>query len=170
MIKRILVAMLVAIPMLASAQGVKIGLVDTQSVVMAMPDMKKAQDAVATFAKEYEDEFGKLRQEAEKKLEEFQNLPATTSDLTKQRKAKEIEEYQTKLMEFEQMAQQAISKKQEQEMSPILDKVRSAIQAVGKEGNYTLIQELGSVLYFGSPAEDITAQVRARLGLPAATK
>lgn len=165
MLKKLTLALMLALPMIASAQSVKIGLVDTQSILTAMPESKTAQESIAKFAKEYEEEYGKLNEEYTKLVEEFQNLPASTSELTKKRKAGAVQDCQKRLMEFEQNAQSAIAQKQEQEMTPIISRARTAIESVGKEGNYTLIQELGSVLYFGAPAENITSAVKAKLGL-----
>ena len=141
MLKKILLAALVLFPMLASAQSIKIGVVDTQKL---MTD---------------------LRAEAQKKLEEFQTLAqdASTPDAVKERRAKELDEFSQKLSEFEQMAQQDLQKQQQEILGPVLNNVQQAIQSVGKEGNYTLIQETGALLYFGAPAEDITEQVKARL-------
>lgn len=156
---------MLALPMIASAQGIKIGLVDTQTILAAMPEAKAAQESIAKFSKEYEEEFGKLKEEYTKLVEEFQNLPTTTSQLTKERKARAIQDCEKRLMEFEQNYQNAMGQKQEQEMTPIISRARTAIDAVGKEGNYTLIQELNSVLYFGAPAENITPAVKAKLGL-----
>jgi Skp family chaperone for outer membrane proteins len=50
-------------------------------------------------------------------------------------------------------------------MTPVVSKVKDAINSVGKEGNYTVIQEVGSVIYYSSPAEDITNAVKAKLNL-----
>ena len=42
MLKKILLAVAVAIPMFASAQTVKIGIVDTNAVFQAMPDNSRS--------------------------------------------------------------------------------------------------------------------------------
>lgn len=167
MIKKILFAIMVAIPMLASAQTIKIGVVDTQSVITDLPSYKEAQTKIEAVAKKYDDEYASLRAEALKKYEEFQTLSAdtTTPDAVKERRAKELDELSTKLSEFEQMAQADLQKQQQEIMGPVLTSVQSAIQSIGKEGGYTVIQEVGAFLYYGAPAEDITAAVKTRLGI-----
>ena len=62
MIKKILLAIYIAFPMLAMAQAPKFGVVNTQEVLEAMPDLKKVNEQVAAAAKKYEEEFGKLRE------------------------------------------------------------------------------------------------------------
>ncbi|MCM1319601.1 MAG: OmpH family outer membrane protein [Muribaculaceae bacterium] len=167
MIKKILIAIMVAIPMLASAQTIKIGVVDTQSVVTELPTYKEAQTKIESIAKKYDEEYASLRSEFAKKLEEFQTMSNDTSTPqgVKERRAKELDDFSQKLQEFEQMAQQDLQKQQNEIMAPIITNVQQAIQSIGKEGNYTFIQEAMNFLYYGAPAEDITSQVKARLGI-----
>lgn len=51
MIKKILLAICVAFPMLAVAQAPKFGVVNTQEVLDAMPDVKKVQEQIAAASK-----------------------------------------------------------------------------------------------------------------------
>lgn len=165
MLKKILIAIAVALPMLAGAQTVKIGLVDAQAIVTDMPAYKTAQADVEAKAKKYDEEYQKLVKEAQTKLEEFQNLPADTPEAVKERRMTDLQTYDQKLSEFQQMAQQDLQKAQQEAIAPIYQQIQNAIQAVGTEGGYTIIQEKSAVLYFGAPAQDITAAVRTRLGL-----
>lgn len=163
MFKKILMAAVVAFPMLAAAQTVKIGLVDTQAIVTEMPAFKAAQTEVAAKQQKLNEDGNKLYKEFQTKMEEFQNLPKDTPEATIQIRAKELENYQAKLNEFDQMAQQELTKAQNAALEPIMNQVQQAIQSVGAEGGYTLIQEKQAVLYYGAPAVDITAEVKARI-------
>lgn len=167
MFKKILVAALVALPMLASAQTIKIGVVNTQTLMTELPAFKDAQTKIEAIAKKYEDEHNNLRAEAQKKFEEFQKLSEDTNtpQAVKDRRAKELDEIAGKISDFEQMAQADLQKQQQELMMPVYNNVQQAIQSIGKEGGYTMIQETGALLYFGAPAEDITSQVKARLGV-----
>lgn len=165
MLKKIVLAIMLALPMIASAQGVKIGLVDTNTILTSLPDTKTAQDKINALSKDFQDQDSKFIAALQKKMEDYQALPETTPQATKDALAKEIQADQQKIVEFEQNAQNEMQKAQEREMAPVINKVRDAIQAVGKEGNYTIVQELGAVLYYGAPAEDITPAVKAKLGI-----
>lgn len=165
MIKKILLSLALALPMLAAAQNVKIGLVDVQTIIQDLPAFKSAQTEVDAKAKKYDEEYQKLMKEAQTKLEELQNLPADTPQPVKDRRMQELQTYDQKLAEFQQMAQQDLNKAQQEALAPIYQQVQTAIQSIGKENGFTIIQEKGAVLYFGAPAEDITPLVRARLGL-----
>lgn len=165
MFKKLLVAFAMVLPLLAGAQTVKIGLVDTQAIIQDLPAFKTAQTSIEAQGKKLDDEYQKILKEAQTKMEEFQNLPADTPDMVKQTRANELQNYDQKLTEFQQMAQQTLQKAQSEALAPIYKTVQDAIQSIGKEGSYTIIQDKGAVLYFGAPAEDITAQVKARLGV-----
>lgn len=165
MIKKIVLAIMLALPMLASAQTVKIGLVDTQSLAVALPEAKAAQDKLAALSKDFQDQDQKFIAALTKKMEDYQALPESTPQATKDALAKEIQADQQKIYEFEHNAQAEMQKAQEREMAPVVSKVRDAITAVGKEGNFTVIQEIGAVLYYSTPAEDITPAVKAKLGI-----
>lgn len=167
MLKKLLIAAALFVPAFysANAQTVKIGLVNTQSILTAMPESKEAEEKLATISKKFEDEYAKLGEEMKRKLDEFQALKEDEPQAIKDRKMQDLQEYQGKIQQFEAMAQQELQKQQETLMTPIITKVRGAIESVGKEGNYTIIQEIGAVLYFGAPAEDITPLVRAKLDL-----
>ena len=60
-----------------------------------------------------------------------------------------------------------MQKQQDMLIAPITQKLQNAIQAVGAEGGYTFIfdQAAGSLLYTGTNAEDVSAKVKAKLGI-----
>lgn len=165
MFKKIALALMLAFPMLAGAQTVKIGLVDTNTILTSLPDTKTAQDKLSALSKDFQDQDNKFMAALQKKMEDYQALPETTPQATKDALAKEIQSDQQKILEFEQNAQTEMQRAQEREMAPVIAKVQDAIRAVGTEGNFTVIQEIGAVLYYGAPAEDITSAVKAKLGL-----
>lgn len=168
MIKKILVAIAIAItlPFLASAQTVKIGLVDIQSIISAHPDTQAAQKQLQDAQTKYDTEYKKLVEEFQRMADEYQksenDLPAI-----RERKTKEIQDYQAKIQQFEQSAANDLQKMQMDLMQPILAKVQQAIESVGKEGNYTLIENLDPqiIFYHAAPAVDITPDVKGKLGI-----
>lgn len=76
MIKKILLAVAVALPMFAAAQAPKFGVINTQSVMEALPDSKQVEEQILAASKKYEDEFAKLQEEMNKAVQEFQGLGA----------------------------------------------------------------------------------------------
>ena len=169
MLKKILLAVAVALPMFgASAQStVKIGLVNTNEIIQALPDTKEAQNKVADASKKYEEEYTRLGEEMKRMYDELQNMKEDELPAIKERKTREFTDQQQKVQTFEQNASQSLQQMQQQLLEPIFAKVRTAVEAVGKEGGYSLIQDQSAqvVLYFAAPVVDITAQVKAKLGV-----
>ena len=169
MIRKILLAVLVALPLCVSAQTAKFGTVNTQEIFSVMPEKTTAENTLAEVSKKYEAEFAKLQEEFNKKYTEFQALEkdASTPTTIKERRMQELQENQRKIENFQQMAQQDLSKQQETLIAPISEKIRQAIRAVGKENGFTFIFDLSipSVAYSGDNAQDVTPLVKAKLGL-----
>ena len=167
MLKKLMLAVAVMLPMLASAQTLKIGLVDFQGVLQAMPETTEALKRIDDVSKRYQDEYSKLGEARQRKYEEFQNMGENELPAIRERKARELSDYQQKIQQFATDADQSLQKMQADEMAPIVTKVRNAIESGGREGNYSLIQMLDPqlVLFQQSPVEDITPAVKAKLGL-----
>lgn len=167
MIKKVLLAVALAIPMFASAQTLKIGIVDVEEIVQKLPDYTDAQNKYVETSKKYEDEFGKLREEMNRRYEELQKMPEDELATIRDRKVKDFQEYQLKIQQFEESATQELAKVQQELLAPIYQKVNNAIQTVGQEGNYSMIEAkvASLVLYYADPVEDITPKVKAKLGV-----
>lgn len=167
MIKKILCAVAVALPMLAAAQSVKVGLVDINAVIAALPETTEAQTKLQETSQKLDEEYTKLGEEMKRKYDEFNALPEDEPQAIRERKARELQDYQSKIQQFEQSAMQNIQDMQQQLMAPIIQKVRTAINAVGQEGGFTLVQNLDPqiVFYYQEPAADITKEVMAKLGV-----
>lgn len=163
MIKKIILAIMIALPSMAFAQ--KFGMVDTQNLIQSLPEVKEVQTQLEASMKKYSDEETKLRQEYEKKIKEFQEMDQNTPEAIQKRRLEEIQALEQKIGEFRQTAQQDLQRQQEQLMQPIQKKIMDAIQTVGAEGGYTFIFENGISLFTGKDVTDVTAQVKSRLGV-----
>ena len=167
MLKKLLLVAAVLFPMLASAQTLKIGIVDTQELIAKMPDTAAAQKQLEDVSKKYQDEYAKLGEEMKRMVDEYQNMKEDELPAIRERKTRELSDYQQKIQQFEQTADQDLQKMQYDLMSPVLQKIRTAIEAVGKEGGYSLVQNKDAqiILYYDSPVVDITNDVKAKLGI-----
>lgn len=167
MLKKLLVLAAVILPMLASAQTLKIGLVDVDDIIQKLPDTTEAQNKLAETSKKYEDEYAKLNDEMKRRYDELEQMDENELPAIRDRKVKDFQEYQLKIQQFEQSATQELGRFQQELMAPIYQKVNNAVQSVGQEGNYSLIQAKISqmTLYYAAPVEDITPQVKAKLGI-----
>lgn len=167
MFKRIILAIAVILPMSAFAQ--KFGVVDLAAVFQAMPESATMQTQLQESSQKYQDEFKKLQDELNKLYADFQALSQdkTTPDAIKERRLQDIQDREQKANQFRSQAEQDLSRLQEQLMTPIQQKMMEAVKAVGTEGSYTFIfpNEQSLILYQGATVADVTADVKAKLGL-----
>ncbi len=170
MIKKLLLAMLLALPLSSMAQ--KFGVVDLETLFTAMPETAAMQTQLQETTSRYEEEFSKLQEEVNKLYTEYQAIAndANTPESIKERRVQEIQERAGKVDQFRNTAQQDIARLQEQLMAPISQRLNEAVKAVGAEGGYTFVfpNEPQLLLYVGGDVTDITSEVRNKLGLPAA--
>jgi len=163
MIKKVLFAIMIAIPAMGFAQ--KFGVINTETLMSDMPDMKDVQTQVEAASKKYEAEFKSLQDEFQAKFDEFQKMEESTPQTIKDRRMQELQELDQKIQQFRQTATQDLQRQSEQLMAPIRQKVVTAIQSVGAEGGYTFIFENAVPVYVGKDVTDVTADVKTKLGL-----
>lgn len=164
MIKRLFLAVLIALPAMAFAQ--KFGIVNTNTIMSEMADVKEAQTQLEAASKKYDDEFKALQGEMEKKYGELQKAQEEKSPQTiLDRRMSELQELDQKIQQFRQTAAQDLQRQQEQLLAPIQQKVINAINSVGAEGNYTMIFENTSPVYVGADVIDVTGAVKTKLGM-----
>lgn len=165
MIKKLLLLAAIALPLFASAQTLKVGLVDTNDIIGKMPETAAAQQTLNDAQKKYQAEFQRIEEEFQRQYEEFQNMKEDELPAIKERKARQLQETQQKADAFQQNVMQDLQKQQDELMAPVIQKVRNAIESVGQENGYTLIQDIAGSLYFAAPVDDITPLVKKKLGL-----
>lgn len=169
MFKKIMLAALVAAPMCLMAQTAKFGVVNSQEIFNVMPEKATAENTLKTASDRYEAEYKNLQEAFQKKLTDYeaQEKDPSTPDAIKQRHQEELQTEYQKIQNFQQTAAQDLQKQQDTLLAPISQKLQNAIQAVGAEGGYTFIYDLSipSIVYHGAGAEDISAKVKAKLGI-----
>ena len=165
MIKKFLLALALIVPMLASAQSVKIGYLNPDEVLQAIPEYKTVQTQLVELSKKYEDQLATMRSEYNTKAEKYQKLGADEAQSIKERLAKELEEMQVRLNQFYETAQTQIQQKQQELIQPLHSKLQDAVDAVGKEGGFTVIIYKEVMMYNATPAVDVTALVKKKLGV-----
>lgn len=167
MIKKLFLAVCLALPMCISAQTLKFGTVNSEKIFQLMPEKATAEASLTEVSKKYEAEFKKLQDDFTQKYSEFQSLEATTPKTIRDRRMQELQENQEKIRSFQEMASQDMEKQQQELMAPIMNKINEAIRAVGQEGGFTMIYDMAvpSVIYAGPTSEDVTPLVKAKLGI-----
>ncbi len=160
-----LLAALVCSTAVASAQ--KMGRVNVQAIVVAMPEMKSMQTELETIQKDFQDNLETMQVELNNKYQEFQQTQSTMNASVRSLKEKDMQDLSQRMQQFEQSATQEIQRKQQELLQPILTKARDAIAATAKAGGYVVVydESLGAVAYFDDSITDLSPAVRTRLGI-----
>ena len=164
--KKITFLALLCILTLSSSAQNKFGYIDSQELLMLMPERKTAETEVQEFAKSLEAQLGSMTAEYQQSVQEYQANESTYTDLVKQDKVAEITSLEQRIQAFQQNAQQSLQAKEQELLEPILAKARKAIEDVATEGDYTYIfdKSIGSILY-AKESENVIPLVKKKLGL-----
>ena len=147
--KKITFLVLISLITLSTFSQNKFGYIDSQELLMLMPERKNAESEVQNFAKSLESQLAAMTAEYQESVQDYQSNEASYTDLIKQDKIAEITGLEQRIQAFQQNAQQSLQKKEQELLEPILSKARSAIEEVAVEGNFTYIfdKSVGSILY-----------------------
>lgn len=146
----------------------KFGRINTQEIIMSMPETKAMQTNMETYAKELQDNIETMNVEFNNKLQDFQKNFNTLSDALKEMKQKELEDMRNRTQEFQERAQQEYQKKQNELLAPIIDKAKSAIDKVAAAGGFLVVFDTstGSLAYFDEATlTDVAPAVKKELGI-----
>ena len=163
--KIILITFLSIVAFNSNAQN-KFGHLDSQELLLLMPERKAAENSIADFAKTLEAQLSAMSAEYQQGLQEYQANEANYNDLVKKDKEAEILGLQQRIQTFQQDAQQSLAAKEQELLEPVLSKARKAIEEVAKEGKYTYIfDKTGGTILYANESEDVLPLVKKKLGL-----
>ncbi len=168
MIKKIAIVMFALLPLGIMAQTLKIGHINSQEILMQMPELDELDKKIQEASEEWENLLLKMQEEFNAKIKEYQDGINTMSESIKEARQSEIAQLEQRLNLLNQQAQADIGKKNQELAAPIIEKVKNAIDAVAKENNFTYIFDMASqsIIYTAPNAQDITALVKKKLNLP----
>lgn len=169
--KVVLALTLVMASAMAFAQQ-KIGYVNSEELILSMPEAKKADADINTYAKTYQDQLAKMQKDLETKYKAYEEgmKSKTLTEAMQGVKEKELQDLQTNIQSTQQVAEEKVATKRQELLKPITEKADQAIQAVAKEKGYTYIFDVsaGGIIY-AQPSDDILKDVQKKLGIQPAT-
>jgi outer membrane protein len=147
----------------------KFGRVDYFGIIQAMPEMTGVQESLNKAQTEYREHLESLQVELNKKMDEFQKLPATTTESVKQLRQRDIIELQQRQQEYLLLAEEGLAQTQEELITPLRTKADAAIEKICKAQGIVVVFQEESVVYLDKNATvDISDAVRKELGVTAA--
>ena len=151
------------------AQTQKIGHMDMQYVLSAMPEMKQVQSQLQTLQGQLENQAQAKQKDFEEKYNRYVSEGQQMAEAIRVDLEKELSQMQQSAQEFATNAQQTLQQKEQQLMQPLYEKIGNAINEVAKEGSYSYIINAGvpglDVLYFADPANDASNDVLKKMGI-----
>jgi len=160
--KKLITIIAIALSFVATAQ--KVGHVNIQKIMVALPEYKASSDELNRFAenkqKELEMYIKLYREEEAKFAEEAQML----TEEIKQQRYEELMISQQKIQAMQAEMEQQLIEKEQMLLKPIDEKVRGAIATVAKANGYKYVLEESMLMYFDD-ADSIDALVKKELGI-----
>ena len=166
--KAILLTILTMALSLGLVQAQKIGHINSNELLIAMPERASIEAEIQNVAKQLETQLLAMQKELETKYQDFQAKEAMMTEAIRDDKIKELTGLEQRLKSFQENAQQDLQKKEQSLTEPLISKAKNAIEEVGKENGYTYIIDsgIGFILYMDpTTADDIMPLVKKKLGL-----
>jgi len=149
----------------ASAQSI-VAHVNVDSLLVQMPEYKKAQEALQAEQAKFESEAKEMNAELEKGAQALQANAATWTELRQRQEQTRLQEMYNNIQEYMQGAQGQLQQKEIELITPVLEKLQNAINAVAeaKKVSYVLdaSQSKGQVI-FAKGGMNLGSDVRAYL-------
>ncbi|HEX2934052.1 MAG TPA: OmpH family outer membrane protein [Bacteroidales bacterium] len=170
-IRIVILALFVIFPTVGFAQqkALKFGHINKQEIIVLMPERDSAFVKLQKYGQDLNDQLEAMNVELNKKIEDVskKEKEGALSDLVKKTKYEEITQMQTRIQEFQQNASTEYNQKQAELLQPIVEKLDKAIGEIGKEGGFMYIFDISSntIPYISADSQNITAQVKAKLGI-----
>lgn len=164
--KKLLVGLALILSSSFSFAQQKIGYINSEELILSMPEAKKADGEISAYAKTFQDQLTAMQKELETKYKTYQTAGKTMSEAMKDVKEKEMSDLQARIQSTQQSAEEKIAAKRQDALKPITEKADKAIQDVAKEKGYTYILDssTGSLIY-ATQADNIIQDVKNKLGI-----
>ncbi len=150
----------------ASATAQKFGYVNSAEILSELPAMKAAESNLEAMQKQLQKKGQAMVQSFQT---DYQALQAeaqegTMSPKQQQEAAAKLQVREEEIGKFEQSMMADLQKKRTELLEPIYDDINKAIEEVAKENGYQFIFDQ-QVLLYGEESQDVSAMVKAKLGL-----
>lgn len=127
---------------LSAISQVKIGWINSQTIMDKLPEAQDAQRQLDNLVTEWQNELAKMQNEWQKKFEEYDKRKLILTDQGRVEAERQLQELDRKIVDFrnKKFGQNGeLFQKQNELMRPVQDKIFKAIQDVAKGEGYDYI-------------------------------
>ena len=151
-----------------SVSAQTLGKVNFNELVMLMPEMDAAREAITASQKEAEETYAAMVEEYQSKANQYQQKQATWTAAIRESKEQELYQIQERITAFQNSISQELQQQQNQLTAPIQEKANKAVTDLAKAKGITILFDVSQAIYFDdSKVVDLTADARKALNIPA---
>ncbi len=140
--------------------------IDSEQLLMAMPETKAMEDELKKVQQTYADEYNAQATALQAKLQKYEAEAPTQTDAKNEERRVEVEGLKNKIQKYAQTADQEIQKKRFDLLKPIVEKAQKAVNDVATEKGVKYVLDSspgkGLIVFEG---DDLMAAVKTKLGL-----
>jgi len=146
----------------------KIGYVDSDTIMKQLPDAQDAQKKLDAIIKEWQEELSKMERDHKAKYDDYDKRRLVLSEQKRVEIEKELVQMEDQISKYRQDkfgVKGELFQKQEELMKPIQNRIFNAIQQVAKEQDYDFIfDRSGDIIFLYAKEEyDVTKLVIDKL-------
>ena len=148
--KQLITGLLLVLFTAGGAFAQKFGHINSQELLMEMPERDTAEKKMEQYAKDLESQLQLMSLEYESKVSEYKKNEVNMTDFIRNTKIKEITDLEARIRDFQSTAQDDLADQEQKLLQPMLDRAKKAIKEVADENKYTYIFDTsgGSILHF----------------------
>ncbi len=173
MMKKLIVAGVMALGIFNASAQTKIGYVSTDELIGVMPEAEKADADLKDYQASLSQQGQDMMKDLGIKDSLFVKDSAKLSASMKEIKRNELITLYQRVQGWQTQAQEMYQQKAQEKIAPIRAKAMDAIRLVAKENGYSYILDINAVIV-APPGDDILPLVKKKLGIkdapPAAPK
>lgn len=149
-----------------STQAQDVAHIDSEQLLMAMPETKAMEEELKKVQQTYADEYNAQATALQAKLKKYDAEAPTQTDAKNEERRIEVEGLKQKIQKYAQTADQEIQKKRFDLLKPIVEKAQKAVSDVAAEKGVKYVFDSspgkGLIVFEG---EDLMPAVKTKLGI-----
>ena len=149
-----------------TAQAQTVAHIDSEQLLMAMPETKAMETELKKVQQTYADEYNAQATALQAKLQKYDTEAPTQTDAKNEERRVEVEGLKQKIQKYAQTADQEIQKKRFDLLKPIVEKAQKAVSDVATEKGLKYVLDAspgkGLIVFEG---EDLMPSVKTKLGI-----
>jgi outer membrane protein len=162
--KKLLVVVFMAFSALGSSAQQKIGYINTDELIGAMPEAEKADSELKEYQSSLAQQGQDMMNELNNKDSLFVKDSAKLSPSMREIKKNELIALYQRVQNWNQQAQEMYQQEAQKKIAPLRTKAMDAIKLVAKENGYVYILDVNSVIV-GPPGDDVLELVKKKLNI-----